>query len=200
MRILIACEFSGRVRESFALRGHYVVSCDLIETEIPVSENCSHYIGDVKSILYDKWDMIIAFPPCTFLAQSGVQWLRKKPGRWEQMLEAVEFFNLFLEHPCEKICIENPVMHSYAKQRLREPNYSQKIQPYFFGHLEKKQTCFWLKGLPKLKATNNVQTDLFALHYGDKNKIHWESPGPERQKNRSRTYQGVADAMAAQWG
>lgn len=200
MRILIACEFSGRVRESFAMRGHCVVSCDLIETEIPVSGNCSHYIGDVKSILYDKWDMIIAFPPCTFLAQSGVQWLDKKPGRWEQMLEAVEFFNLFLEHPCKKICIENPIMHSHAKQRLRGPNYSQKIQPYFFGHLERKQTCLWLKGLPKLKVTNNVETDLFALHPAEKDKVHWEPPGPERQKNRSRTYQGVADAMAEQWG
>lgn len=200
MKVLVACEFSGRVREAFAGRGHHAVSCDLLPSENCVTENAKHYQGNVLDILYDDWDLIIAHPPCTYLAQSGVQWLKVKEGRWEQMLEAVEFFNLFLSHPCEKICIENPIMHSHAKQRLLNSNYTQKIQPYFFGHKERKQTCLWLKGLPKLKVTDNVETSLFAIHVADKDKVHWEPPGPDRQKNRSRTYQGVADAMGAQWG
>jgi len=200
MKVLVACEFSGRVREAFAGRGHYAVSCDLLPSENYVTKNAKHYQGDVLDILYDDWDLIIAHPPCTYLAQSGVQWLKVKEGRWEQMLEAVEFFNLFLSHPCKKICIENPIMHSHAKQRLLNSNYTQKIQPYFFGHKERKQTCLWLKGLPKLKVTDNVETSLFAIHAADKDKVHWEPPGPDRQKNRSRTYQGVADAMGAQWG
>lgn len=200
MKVLVACEFSGRVREAFAQRGHYAVSCDLLSTEIVTCANSEHYQGDVLDILYDDWDLIIAHPPCTYLAHSGVQWLKAREGRWEKMLEAVDFFNLFLDHPCQKICIENPVMHSYAKQRLRKPNHSQKIQPYFFGHPEKKKTYLWLKGLPRLKVTNNVETSLFTIHAFDKNKIHMEPDSLSRQKNRSRTYQGVADAMAAQWG
>jgi hypothetical protein len=200
MRVLVACEFSGRVREAFAARGHYSVSCDLLETEIPTSENSLHYMGDVCDILDEHWDIIIAHPPCTYLALSGVQWLKKQPGRWVKMLEACEFFNLFLNHPCEKICIENPLMHSHAKQRLSNPDYTQKIQPYFFGHPETKSTCLWLKNLPKLKATDNVQHQIFSMPQSEKNKIHWESPSPQRQKNRSRTFANIALAMADQWG
>lgn len=200
MRVLVACEFSGRVREAFANRGHYAVSCDLLETELPESQNSKHYLGDVRDILGDDWDLIIAHPPCTYLAQSGVQWLKKVPGRWEQMIDAVKFFNLFLSHPCERICIENPIMHSHAKQGLLVKDYTQKIQPYFFGHPERKQTCLWLKNLPKLKVTNNLEQQVLFMHKADKDKVHWEPPGPERQKNRSRTYLGVAKAMAAQWG
>jgi hypothetical protein len=200
VKVLVACEFSGRVREAFARRGHFATSCDLLETEIPESENSKHYVGDVRDILSDNWDLIIAHPPCTYLAQSGVQWLGKVPGRWQQMLEGIDFFNTFLSHPCEKICIENPIMHSHAKQRLLKPDYTQKIQPYFFGHLERKQTCLWLKNLPKLKVTNNLEQQVLFMHKADKDKVHWEPPGPERQKNRSRTYLGVAEAMASQWG
>jgi hypothetical protein len=200
MRVLVACEFSGRVREAFASRGHYAVSCDLLETELPESQNSKHYLGDVRDILGDDWDLIIAHPPCTYLAQSGVQWLKKVPRRWEQMIDAVKFFNLFLSHPCERICIENPIVHSHAKQRLLVRDYTQKIQPYFFGHPERKQTCLWLKNLPKLKVTNNLEQQVLFMHKADKDKVHWEPPGPERQKNRSRTYLGVAEAMAAQWG
>lgn len=200
MKVLVACEFSGRVREAFAKRGHYAVSCDFLETELPETKNSKHYQGNVLDILYEEWDLIVAHPPCTYLAQSGVQWLKKTPGRWEQMLKAVDFFNLFLVHSCQKICIENPIMHSYAKSRLKGPNYSQKIQPYFFGHLERKQTCFWLKGLPKLKVTHNMEEQILFLHPSETDRVHYEPPSPERQKNRSRTYLGVAEAMGEQWG
>jgi len=200
MKVLVACEFSGRVREAFAKRGHYSVSCDLLETELPCSSNSSHHIGDVMEILCQDWDLIVAHPPCTYLAQSGVQWLKKSPGRWDLMLNAVDFFNIFLSHPCEKICIENPIMHSYAKNRLIRPHYQQKVQPYHFGHLERKATCLWLKNLSRLKITNKVEEQLFGLHQAETDRVYWQSPGPERQKNRSRTFQGIADAMAAQWG
>jgi hypothetical protein len=200
MKVLVACEFSGRVREAFAAHGHVSVSCDLLETELPCSKSSYHYTGDIRDIINEPWDLIIAHPPCTYLAQSGVSWLAKTPGRWEQMLDAVDFFNLFLSHPCGRICIENPIMHNYARQKLLQPDYQQKVQPYFFGHPERKATCLWLKNLPKLRVTDNVEQQLFLLHKADKERILWESPGPERQKNRSRTFQGIADAMASQWG
>lgn len=150
MKVLIACEFSGRVRDAFIAKGHDALSCDIIETEVAGP----HYMGDVRDILYSRdWDLIIAHPPCTYLALSGVQWLKSKEGRWQKMLDAVDFFNMFLDHPCPKVCIENPIMHNYAKQRLLVPDYSQKTQPYFHGHTERKSTCFWLKGLPLLKAS-----------------------------------------------
>lgn len=197
MKVLVACEFSGRVREAFAKRGHDATSCDLLQTEIPGK----HYIGNVQDILYDEWDLVIAHPPCTFMAQSGVQWLSKDPGRKEKMIEAVNFFNLFLRHPCKHIAIENPIMHSCAKNLLHEQKrWTQKIQPYMFGHLETKATCLWLKNLPKLRVTDNVESKLIGMKKSDKEKIFWEPPGPDRWKNRSRTYSGIAEAMAEQWG
>lgn len=196
MRVLVACEFSGRVRDAFIAGGHDAISCDILQTESPGP----HYVGDVRDLLDRKWDLIVAHPPCTFLAQSGVQWLRKVEGRWQQMLDAVDFFNLFLDHPCQKICIENPVMHGYAKERLRMPNYTQKIQPFHHGHPERKATCLWLKGLPLLRASNNVSEQMIGVHAGETNRVHWEPPGKDRQKNRSRTYLGIAQAMADQWG
>jgi hypothetical protein len=200
MKILVACEFSGRVREAFARRGHYVVSCDLVRTEIPASEGCKHWIGDVRKILDRDWDMILAFPPCTYLTRSGIRWLNSQEGRWEKMLEAVEFFNLFLASPCPKVCVENPIMHGEARSRLLVQNYTQKVQPYSFGHPEQKATCFWLKGLPKLKATNDVQHVMRSMHPDEVQKIAYEPSSKQRQKNRSRTYLGIAEAMAEQWG
>lgn len=196
MRILIACEFSGRVRDASIARGHDAISCDFLESESPGP----HFQGDVRSILYEKWDMIIAFPPCTYLAHSGIQWLKKEEARWGKMLEAVEFFNLFQASSCSRVCIENPIMHSHAKSRLLISDYNQKIQPYFFGHLEKKSTCLWLKGLPKLKVTNNVERQILALRDNSSQAVHWHGQSKDRWRNRSRTYLGIAKAMADQWG
>jgi hypothetical protein len=196
MRVLVACEFSGRVRNAFIARGHDAVSCDILDTELPGP----HYRGDVKDLLGETWDLIIVHPPCTYLAQSGVQWLKKDESRWNKMLDAVEFFNLFLAHPCPRVCIENPIMHGYAKQRLLTPDYSQKTQPFFHGHPERKATCFWLKGLPLLKASSNVSHLMIGQSTKQTDKVHWEAPGEQRQKNRSRTFQGIANAMASQWG
>lgn len=197
MKVLVACEFSGRVRDAFIKRGHDAISCDILETESPGP----HYVGDVRDLLSQDWDLIIAFPPCTYLAQSGVQWLKKVDGRWDQMIKAVEFFNLFLDHSCQRICIENPVMHGYARERLsKQTAYAQKVQPFHHGHPERKGTCLWLKGLPLLRASNNVSEQMIGMHSSEKARVHWEAPGKDRQKNRSRTYLGIAEAMAEQWG
>lgn len=196
MKILVACEFSGRVRNAFTAKGHDALSCDILDTETPGP----HYKGDVRDLLDEGWDMIIAHPPCTYLAHSGVRWLKGSEDRWQKMLEATEFFNLFLANPCPKVCIENPIMHSYAKERLLVPMYTQKTQPFFHGHTERKSTCLWLKGLPLLKASNNVSARMIGMAERDTNRIHWMGPGQERQKNRSRTFDGIAKAMADQWG
>ena len=197
MRILVACEFSGRVRDAFIKKGHDAISCDILGTEKPGP----HYVGDIRDILHSEdWDLIVAHPPCTYLALSGVRWLKEEEGRWGKMLRAVEFFNLFLGHPCQRICVENPIIHSYAKRRLLVPSYTQKTQPYFHGHPEKKSTCLWLKGLPLLRASSNVSHLMIGQHRGDSGRVHWEPPSKERQKNRSRTFEGIAKAMADQWG
>lgn len=190
MKILIACEYSGAVRDAFAARGHNAISCDFEPTEKPGK----HYQGDVLDILYHDWDMIIAHPSCTYIANSGVRWLYKEGEknwpRWNELEKAVEFFNLFLNHPCERIAIENPVPHKHAGL----PPYAQTIQPYEFGHTTSKRTCLWLKGLPKLVPTDLIPKDRHTYE------IHLASPGPNRWKERSRTFQGIADAMADQWG
>lgn len=196
MKILVACEFSGRVRDCFIKKGHDAISCDILDTERPGP----HYKGDVLDILYDDWDLIIAHPPCTYLARSGVRWLNEKDGRWRDMQKAAKFFNLFLDHPCKLVCVENPIIHCHAKKLLSVPHYTQKVQPYHHGHLEKKSTCLWLKGLPLLRATKNVSHQMIGLHQGDTDKSFWESRGVNRQRNRSRTYIGIAKAMASQWG
>jgi|LauGreDrversion4_2_1035121.scaffolds.fasta_scaffold85828_3 hypothetical protein len=197
MRVLVACEFSGRVRDAFIAKGHDAISCDKLKSEKPGP----HYLGDVRDILHSKeWDLIIAHPPCTYLALSGVQWLKGDKERWRKMLKAVEFFNLFLDHPCSRVCVENPIIHGYAKRRLSVSDYTQKTQPYFHGHPEKKSTCLWLKGLPVLKASSNVSHLMLGQHGGDNNRVHTEPDSKSRQKNRSRTFEGIAKAMADQWG
>ena len=184
MKVLIACEFSGIVRDAFIQKGHDAVSCDIEPTE----RSGAHIIGNVLDLLDDDWDMMIAHPPCTYLCNSGVRWLHEIPGRWELMYSASEFFYKFVESTIHKICIENPIPHSHACL----PDYNQIIQPWMFGDGETKATCLWLKNLPELKPTNIVS--------GRKPKVHYESPGPNRQKNRSRTYTGIAEAMAELWG
>lgn len=183
MKVLIACEFSGIVREAFRKRGHDAWSCDLLESEIPGQ----HIQGDVLKYIDDGWDMMIAHPPCTYLAVSGARWFRNKE-RWERQKKAIEFFMKLVNAPVEKIAVENPV--SIMSTRYRKSD--QIIQPWMFGHGETKTTCLWLKNLPKLKHTNIVE--------GRNSRIHKMQPGYDRWKNRSRTYQGIADAMAEQWG
>lgn len=195
MRILIACESSGRVRDAFIRGGHNAMSCDLLATEV----TGPHYQGDVRDVLGDHWDMIIAHPECTYLTNAGVRWLDTDITRWKKMHAACQFFNLFLKHPCKRIAVENPIPHRYAVGYLLRP-YTQTIQPWQFGHTETKRTCLWLKGLPPLVETNNVKALMDTMPKCETNRVHYASPGPDRWKERSRTYTGIADAFAAQWG
>lgn len=181
MRVLIACEFSGVVRDAFARRGHDAMSCDLLASESPGL----HYQGDVRDVLHDGWDLMIAHPPCTHIAVSGARWFKDKQ---KEQNEALAFVRLLLDAPIERIALENPV--SIISSRIRKPD--QIIQPWQFGHGETKATCLWLKNLPKLTPTNIVD--------GREARVHKMPPSENRWKERSRTYQGVADAMAAQWG
>jgi hypothetical protein len=180
MRILIACEYSGTVRDAFINAGHDAVSCDLLPTEVPGP----HYQGDVTDILNDGFDMMVAHPPCTHLAVSGARWFKDKV---EQQREALDFVRLLMNAPIPRIAIENPV--SIISSRIRKPD--QVIQPWQFGHGETKATCLWLKGLPKLVPTNVVE--------GREQRIHKMPPSPDRWKLRSTTYKGIAAAMAQQW-
>jgi len=181
VRILVACEFSGIVRDAFAARGHDAWSCDLLPTERPGQ----HIQGDVLEVLNDGWDMMVAHPPCTHLAVSGARWFKEK--RTEQAA-AIEFARALMDAPIGKVCVENPV--SILSTAIRKPD--QIIQPWQFGHGETKATCLWLRGLPNLTPTNVVE--------GRKGNVHRIPPGPNRWKDRSRTVPGIADAMAEQWG
>ncbi len=184
MRVLVACEFSGVVREAFRARGHDAWSCDVLPTEVPGQ----HYRCDVLEVVTFGWDLMIAHPPCTYLCNSGVRWLYTEPGRKAKMEAATEFFDALYNAPISKICVENPIPHKHANLYP----YDQIIQPWQFGHGETKATCLWLKGLPPLTPTRVVA--------GRKGKIHLMSPGPNRGRERSRTYAGIARAMAKQWG
>lgn len=197
MRVLVACEFSGTVRRAFAARGHDAWSCDLLPAEDGSNQ---HLIGDARDYLGDGWDLLmVAHPPCTRLCNSGVRWLSKPPpGRTRaamraELAEAAELFSAFWNAPIERVCIENPVMHRHAKALIR--NYAppaQSVQPWQFGHGEVKRTCFWLRNLPKLTATNLVE--------GREARVHRMPPGPDRWRERSRFFAGIAEAMAEQWG
>lgn len=183
MKVLVACEYSGRVRDAFIRRGHDAMSCDLLETEVPGP----HYMGDVTDIINDGWDLMICHPPCTHLAVSGARHFAAKKSSGVQD-EALDFVRLLLNAPIEKIALENPV--SIISSRIRKPD--QIIQPWQFGHGETKATCLWLKNLPKLVPTNIVD--------GREARVHKMAPGPNRWKERSRTYEGIAQAMSEQWG
>lgn len=181
MNVLIACEFSGIVREAFRAKGHNAWSCDLLPTEIAGK----HMQGDVLQILNRNWDLMIAHPPCTHLAVSGARWFKDK---LQEQAAALQFVQQLLDAPIAKIALENPV--SIISSRIRKPD--QIIQPWQFGHGETKATCIWLKGLPLLQPTCIVS--------GREPAVHMMAPSADRWKNRSRTYQGIADAMAEQWG
>lgn len=183
MKVLIACEYSGRVRDAFLRRGHDAMSCDLLPTDAPGP----HYQGDVRDVLQDGWDLMVCHPPCTHLAVSGARHFAAKKASGVQD-EALAFVRLLLDAPVPRIALENPV--SIISSRIRKPD--QVIQPWQFGHGETKATCLWLKGLPKLKPTNVVD--------GREARVHKMPPGPDRWKKRSETYAGIAEAMAAQWG
>lgn len=181
MRVLVACEFSGVVRDAFTALGHHAVSCDLLPSEKPGL----HIQGDVREVLNDGWDLMVAHPPCTHLAVSGARWFK---DRRQEQEDAIAFVRMLADAPIKRIAIENPI--GVLSTRWRRPE--QIVQPWQFGHGETKATCLWLKWVPRLVSTNEVE--------GRLNRVHRESPGPDRWKNRSRTYQGIADAMAAQWG
>ena len=181
MRVLIACEFSGTVRDAFAALGHDAWSCDVLPTE----SRGKHLQGDVRQYLGNGWGLMIAHPPCTHLAVSGARWFKDKQ---QEQAEALEFVRTLLDAPIERIALENPV--SVISSRIRKPD--QVIQPWQFGHGEVKATCLWLKNLRKLKPTQVVD---------GRHPACWlASPGPDRWKIRSKTYAGIANAMAAQWG
>lgn len=182
MRVLVACEFSGRVRDAFAKLGHNAWSCDVVDTETPGQ----HLKCDVRTVLDMDWDLMVAHPPCTYLAVSGARWFHEI---LPQQDEALDFVRTLLGAPIPRIALENPV--SIISTRIRKPD--QTIQPWMFGHGETKRTCLWLKGLPRLRPTHVINGKLLA-------RVHREPPGPDRQRNRSRTYEGIANAMANQWG
>ena len=213
MRILIAGEVSGIVREAFRCKGHQVVSCDLLKTEKSTSPDSWHYQGNVFDIIknggfivqenhgFSYWkefkpDLMIAHPPCTYLTYAGSRWLYEESGRWSKMLEASEFFKKLLSADIEKKVIENPIPHRHATL----PKYSQIIQPWQFGHTENKRTCLWINGLPFLRETNNVKQQMVGMHKKHTDKAHYMAPSKDRGKLRSITYQGIANAMAEQWG
>ena len=181
MKVLVACEYSGTVRDAFIAAGHDAMSCDLLPTEAPGP----HYQGDVRDVLGDGWDLMIAHPPCTHLAVSGARWFHEKQA---EQAEALDFVRLLLDTPIPRIALQNPV--SIISTRIRKPD--QVIQPWQYGHGETKATCLWLKNLPALKPTQIVD--------GRDARVHRTPPGPNRWKERSRTYAGIAAAMAAQWG
>jgi site-specific DNA-cytosine methylase len=181
MKVLVACEYSGRVRDSFIAKGHDAMSCDLLPTDVPGP----HYHGDVFDLDLTQFDLMICHPPCTHLAVSGARWFKDKQA---EQIAALAFVHRLLNSPVPRIALENPV--SIISSRIQKP--TQCIQPWQFGHGEVKKTCLWLKGLPPLVPTNVVD--------GREPKVHMMPPGPNRWKLRSTTYQGIADAMADQWG
>lgn len=191
MRVFVACEYSGTVRDAFIKRGHDAMSCDLLPTDVPGP----HYQGDVFDIIDDGWDLMIAHPPCTDLAVIGAKWFAQKRADGRQQA-SIDFFMRFVNSGIKKWCIENPV--GIMSSIYRKPD--QIVQPWMFGHMEQKATCLWLNGLTVLKPTNDVYAEMMLLPKNKRERLHYLPPGPERWKERSKTFQGIADAMASQWG
>ncbi|ESY41882.1 hypothetical protein X747_14400 [Mesorhizobium sp. LNJC384A00] len=230
LRVLIGCEFSGTVRRAFAARGHDAWSCDLLPS---ADRSNKHLIGDVREFLHDGWDLLmVAHPPCTRLCNSGVRWLSAPPGRltaehytpleiaaystmseperlafmWRKLDEGAALFSDLWNAPIERVCLENPVMHTHGKQRIRNyREFAQSVQPWHFGEPESKRTCLWLRGLPTLTPTYRTWDECReALGLPDDAKpvqrVHSASPGPARWAERSKFFDGIANAMADQWG
>ena len=214
MKVLVACEYSGVVRDEFIKKGHEATSCDILPSDSDLGE---HYQGDVKDILYKDWDLMIAHPPCTYLTVTGNRWFYhpedkdlpiekrrphpKHPNRRELQKEALDFVKLLLNAPIKKIALENPV--GVISTKITKPQ--QIIQPFMFGHVESKKTCLWLKNLPLLEPTNVVHQEQRVVYSSGKTMPKWYAdlwslPPKEREKARSKTFLGIAKAMADQWG
>lgn len=196
MRVLVACEYSGRVRDAFTKLGHYALSCDLLPTDAPGN----HYQGDVLDVINDGWDLMIAHPPCTYLSVSGMHWTTRGLRDPKLTEDALDFVNVLLNAQIDKIALENPI--SVISSRIRKPD--QIITPYQFGHDASKKTCLWLKNLPLLKQTEFIEPRIVngKKRWGNQtdsgqNKL---APSDDRWKKRSETYEGIANAMAEQWG
>lgn len=196
MRVLVACEYSGTVRDAFIRKGHDAMSCDLLPTDV----DGPHYQGEVFDIINDNWDLMIAHPPCTYLSSSGLHWNKRRPERAQQTEDALEFVQRLLDAPVGKIALENPI--GCISTRIRK--YDQLVQPYEYGHDASKRTCLWLKNLPTIVPTDYIPPRLVD------GKKRWANqtdsgqnklpPSDDRWKLRAQTYQGIADAMALQWG
>jgi hypothetical protein len=193
MRVLVACEYSGKVRDAFIRRGHEAWSCDLLPSDV----GGPHIQGDVVEVLDEGWDLMIAHPPCTYLASSGIHWNKKRPWRIQAGEKALDFVRVLMHAPIRRICIENPV--GIISTRIRKPD--QIIQPWYFGDDASKATCLWLKNLPLLRDTNRLAGDRRTRRAnqtpGGQNRL---GPSADRWKKRSETYAGIAEAMASQWG
>ena len=195
LRVLVGCEESQVVTKAFRAKGHEAYSCDL--------KPCSgghpewHIQDDVRRHLNNEWDIGIFHPACTRLANSGVMWLKKR-DLWKEMEAACQFFNEFINAPISKICVENPIPHKYAVENIGK--YSQIIQPWMFGHTERKATCLWLKNLDLLRPTNNVKEEMLRLPKREQQRIHYLPPSKDRAELRSKTFPGIANAMALTWG
>lgn len=206
MKILIACEYSATVRDAFRALGHDAWSCDLRPSE---GDPRWHIHGDAIAAAYGQpWDALVGHPECTFVANSSAKHLYKgmrfengaDGDRWAKMGAAAAFFLALWNAPIERIALENPIMLNHPRRLFGIPKPTQTIQPWMFGHPESKATCLWLKNLPKLEATNNVKAEMASRPIQERHRIHHMPPGPERKKERSRTYRGIAEAMATQWG
>lgn len=200
MKVLIGCEESATVREAFAKLGHDAWSCDILPSRVPGN----HIQADILTVLDGGWDLAIFHTPCTYLSNSGVCHLYNKDGsrneeRWEKMEHDAKLFKATMEARIPRIANENPIMHKYAVAIIGR-RQDQVIQPHMFGHMESKATCLWLQNLPPLVATNDVRDEMKKLPKNQQQRLFHLPPGPERQRERSKTFPGIADAMALQWG
>ena len=206
LRVLVACEYSGTVRDAFIRAGHDATSCDLLPSE---SDAGPHYQGDVFDIIDKGWDLMVAHPPCTYLTNAANGSLYKTepsktgalvgPHRWAALIDGAVFFKSLLNAPIPRVAVENPRMNPYAVKVIGR-GADQTVQPYEFGQPETKGVSLWLRGLPPLVGTEDVKAAMLALPYRERAKVHSASPGPDRSKARSMFFPGIADAMAAQWG
>lgn len=197
MKVLVACEYSGTVRDAFRKEGHDAMSCDVLPTDVPGP----HYQGDVLDLLSEPFDLVVAHPPCTFLALSGIQYLTdENEERWENMRQGAAFFWMMSQFNAPRIAIENPVQHRHATSIHGLGSATQIVHPWMFGHPEKKQTGLWLTNLPPLVPTDDVRWHMELLPKSQQERLRYLSPSADRWKIRSTTFPGIAAAMATQWG